>query len=667
MKTDEEGANESRASSVLFEGMDFSATRTMKSRDPKNRNGSPAIVFSPPHIAFCCTDNPQWDGDECDFLQGGLTQSPRTQHSPIVSVTPGSEMDANVRSGTYSLQPSWTPQGHRYSPQVTSRGFHPPVKSASLPSSPLFLSNYQPHEPPTHTIVVSNLSETVKEDDLLNLLSQFGELGSTHFENVHTCGSATAFYFNIEHSMKAMHDLQGNAFHGNVLEVHYKQPTDGSTDEEEMNQGTLFVHHLEKPVTRQDLVNKFQKYGRIRDIRSTPNKDTHRFVEFYDTRDAKAAMDKENGTDLCGNTIAIELSRPGGQFQQYSKRLKQKQQSSERRGQTSQEISPLILASTVLDQEAFSLSGDSSLDESQQTSTDRTHTPTIPKNGVSLLQPGTETHKLIPTAPADLKFNFGLRSNHHRKHHRRLGRERDTTVSQTRDKSRSATSDMECDRKRASVRDESLKPHKEKQTSSLSETQAQMPQDCLEPTKHRREDDLSPTLEMVPKSPREFITMNNWNAADPRTTLYVSNIPTVFTPEEFHTIVNNVCPFGCDYLYLQKEKGTSNNSGFGFINVVSTDVIPLIIHAFSDKHRALIHKGKPCMLEYAHRQSLLALLDQFDFRTLTTEEERWPPIILYHGKYMRLTLQLFFRMKYILSPPSFKTWRDLHRTEESIT
>ena len=160
--------------------------------------------------------------------------------------------------------------------------------------------------------------------------------------------------------------------------------------------------------------------------------------------------------------------------------------------------------------------------------------------------------------------------------------------------------------------------------------------------------------------------MKNWNAADPRTTLYVSNIPTMFTPEDFHTVVNNACPFGYNYLYLQREKGTSNNSGFGFINVVSTDVIPLIVHSFSDQNRALIHKGKPYTLEYAHRQSLLALLDQFDVRTLTTEEGRWLPIVLHNGKYMQLTLQLFFRMKYTLSLPTFDTWRDMHKTEESI-
>ena len=667
METDDERTEETRKLSFLHRGITSTTTRSKNS-------DSPVANFTPPCTEHPWIDSPQQYVNKFSDSEGEMTTSPGTPWSPLTSMTPGSEMQAK-RGGAYTLQQNWTLQGHMFSPQVMSRGIHTPTKSASLPSSPLFPSR-SPPEPPTHTISVYNLSSTASDDDLIKLLSQFGELGTTHFEHVKTCGSATAFYFNIEHSMRALRGLQGKVFHGKILEVHYKQPVSGATEEEEMNQGTLFVHHLEKPVTKDDLKNKFKKYGEIRDVRSTPNKETHRFVEFFDTRDAKAAMEGENGTELCGNIIAIELSRPGGQFQQYTKRLKQRRKRSERRGQTSQEISPLIMATTVLDKEVLSLSGDDGLDKTQQTSTAGTHstqhTSSIPKGGVSLLQPDADRHKVIPTAPADVKVSFKFKSHHHKKHHRQPVREDEFKAAQMQDKGCPSTDKSTRDKQHVSVEqqptsleDESLKSSKEEKPPSPPETHEQL-QDCPRQTKHARKDYLSPTLEIIPQTPRVFITMKNWNAADPRTTLYVSNIPTMFTPEDFHTVVNNACPFGYNYLYLQREKGTSNNSGFGFINVVSTDVIPLIVHSFSDQNRALIHKGKPYTLEYAHRQSLLALLDQFDVRTLTTEEGRWLPIVLHNGKYMQLTLQLFFRMKYTLSLPTFDTWRDMHKTEESI-
>ena len=121
-------------------------------------------------------------------------------------------------------------------------------------------------------------------------------------------------FYDIRHSMEAARCLQGAVLHGKRMDIHYGIPKDNPS-EEEQNNGTLFVRNLDASVTTEDIKAKFGKYGPIKEVRSTPGKRGHRFVEFYDTRHAKNAMDAENNTLLRGNIITIELSRPGGQYQ----------------------------------------------------------------------------------------------------------------------------------------------------------------------------------------------------------------------------------------------------------------------------------------------------------------------------------------------------------------
>lgn len=79
------------------------------------------------------------------------------------------------------------------------------------------------------------------------------------------------------------------------------------------NQGTLVAFNLDPAMPLEDLWAAFEVYGPIKELRETPSKKQHRFVEFYDTRHAVAALDGLDGKDLDGRRIKIEFSRPGGQ------------------------------------------------------------------------------------------------------------------------------------------------------------------------------------------------------------------------------------------------------------------------------------------------------------------------------------------------------------------
>lgn len=47
-------------------------------------------------------------------------------------------------------------------------------------------------------------------------------------------------------------------------------------------------------------------------IRETPQRSHHKFVEYYDIRAAEAALRALNRSDIAGKRIKLEPSRPGG-------------------------------------------------------------------------------------------------------------------------------------------------------------------------------------------------------------------------------------------------------------------------------------------------------------------------------------------------------------------
>lgn len=52
-------------------------------------------------------------------------------------------------------------------------------------------------------------------------------------------------------------------------------------------------------------------------IRETPHKRHHKFIEFYDVRAAEAALRALNRSDIAGKRIKLEPSRPGGARRKY--------------------------------------------------------------------------------------------------------------------------------------------------------------------------------------------------------------------------------------------------------------------------------------------------------------------------------------------------------------
>lgn len=73
----------------------------------------------------------------------------------------------------------------------------------------------------------------------------------------------------------------------------------------------LFLGNLGRDVTRQDIEDVFDKYGRVErcDIKNRGNGAVFAFLEYGEERDAEDAQKAENGKDMCGSSMIVEFAK----------------------------------------------------------------------------------------------------------------------------------------------------------------------------------------------------------------------------------------------------------------------------------------------------------------------------------------------------------------------
>jgi len=172
----------------------------------------------------------------------------------------------------------------------------------------------------SRSIMVRNVAPGVDDEILRRTLTSFGplrELGAQQ-RSKGGRGSVTATFFDLRHARLAVKHLNGQALCGRRLDVRFCSAVEeagilcekyGASD---FNQGTLVVFNVDSSTTAEEIRKVFGMYGDVKEIRSTPHKRHHKFVEFFDTRDAERAMKILNKTEINGKKVKIEISRPGG-------------------------------------------------------------------------------------------------------------------------------------------------------------------------------------------------------------------------------------------------------------------------------------------------------------------------------------------------------------------
>ncbi|OHT04543.1 hypothetical protein TRFO_27998 [Tritrichomonas foetus] len=167
-------------------------------------------------------------------------------------------------------------------------------------------------ELPSRSIMMSNVPDNANEEDMEYVLKQFGPYESYDLSRIKE-GVATANFYNIEDAERmrisqiVIRNRQIVTIFGDEIPVNDpKHPP---------NNGTIVVFHLPPNVDDRDIIKQFSRNGRIRQIRHTPNKETQRFIEFYDKRDAEKAQKMFNRQFFFVNNrkskLSIEYSLPG--------------------------------------------------------------------------------------------------------------------------------------------------------------------------------------------------------------------------------------------------------------------------------------------------------------------------------------------------------------------
>ncbi|KQJ94515.1 protein MEI2-like 5 isoform X1 [Brachypodium distachyon] len=165
-------------------------------------------------------------------------------------------------------------------------------------------------EHPSRTLFVRNINSNVEDPELRLLFEPFGDIRSMYTATKHR-GFVMISYYDIRHARNAMRTLQNKPLRRRKLDIHFSIPKENPSDKD-MNQGTLVIFNLEPAVSNEELLRIFGEFGEVREIRETPQKLHHRFIEFYDVRAAEAALRSLNKSDIAGKRVKLEPSRPGG-------------------------------------------------------------------------------------------------------------------------------------------------------------------------------------------------------------------------------------------------------------------------------------------------------------------------------------------------------------------
>ncbi|KAH9325647.1 hypothetical protein KI387_005825, partial [Taxus chinensis] len=194
-------------------------------------------------------------------------------------------------------------------------------------------------EHPSRTLFVRNINSNVEDSELRQLFEQYGAIRTLYTACKHR-GFVMISYYDIRAARSAMRALQSKPLRRRKLDIHFSIPKDNPSDKD-VNQGTLVVFNLDASVSNDELRQIFGAYGEVKEIRETPHKRHHKFIEFYDVRAAEAALRNLNRSDIAGKRIKLEPSRPGGARRSLMQQLSQELEQDETRSYRQQIGSPL--------------------------------------------------------------------------------------------------------------------------------------------------------------------------------------------------------------------------------------------------------------------------------------------------------------------------------------
>lgn len=162
----------------------------------------------------------------------------------------------------------------------------------------------------TRILIIKNIGSFVNNENINELVKQREKI--RNLESLSDNSLVIEFY-DMRDSQYYRSFLPQVKFQNQNLIVSYGPARKTTDDGKPANNGTLVLFYLPPTLSNVQLGNIFSKYGEIRQIRKTPNKNFQRFIEFWDVRSAEKAKNSLNGTLFSGSRVFIDFSVPGGQ------------------------------------------------------------------------------------------------------------------------------------------------------------------------------------------------------------------------------------------------------------------------------------------------------------------------------------------------------------------
>ncbi|KAL8161671.1 hypothetical protein V2J09_013160 [Rumex salicifolius] len=228
----------------------------------------------------------------------------------------------------FSLLPPPPPVFYPYGPPSPAYE-NPPSPAPVLPPATL---------PPTRALLLSSVPGDASESTIRRDLESFGDVRAVQMGRVRE-GIVAVHFYDLRAAHAALEHIRiQHMQHQHRLRIYFSQfagappplppPAKGLVSGRVVwaqfvvpafnafpdghNQGTLVVFNLDSHISASALAQIFSSFGPIREMRDTPTKRHQKFVEFYDVRDAAAALVELNGKEIGGKQVTIEFSRPGG-------------------------------------------------------------------------------------------------------------------------------------------------------------------------------------------------------------------------------------------------------------------------------------------------------------------------------------------------------------------
>ncbi|CAN6912858.1 hypothetical protein Bca4012_087285 [Brassica carinata] len=514
-------------------------------------------------------------------------------------------------------------------------------------------------EHPSRTLFVRNINSTVDDSELRAIFEQYGDIRTLYTACKHR-GFVMVSYYDIRASRAAMRALQTKMLKGRKLDIHFSIPKDNPS-EKDVNQGTLVVFNLAPSVSNRDLENIFGAYGEIKEIRETPNKRHHKFVEFFDVRSADSALKALNRTDIAGKRIKLEHSRPGGARRNMMLQMNPEYEQDDSRSYLNLADSPLASSP------AGNYWGNSPVDHSPLQSLSRSPlSPTLS----SILNSQRVSHldHLFPTSHKASAYqqtqSYGTASSY--------GSLNSLSGSEFPSSSLWHMNQFPSNGKAHMFPYSALNGsnhvgsapsgffRRSSETSSMGSAAFRGASGNAAPRNMREAG--SPSFRMVsslrhsqlftgsvssyqwPVATTASIDGCNMNQVDSktqfqldlskimsgedlRTTLMIKNIPNKYTRKMLLAAIDETNRGTYDFLYLPIDFKNKCNVGYAFINMVSPTFIIALYEAFDGKKWDKFNSEKVASLAYARIQGKTALMAHFQNSSLMNEDRRCHPIV----------------------------------------